>query len=123
METQYQRGRIQDQSLHYERLKHDGTLPIVGVNTFLPETSGDMTSQVSQLSRATPEEKRTQLDHLHAFQGEHAPSTGEALDRLRRAARSGANVFDELMRAVRVASLGQVTHALYEVGGRYRRSL
>jgi methylmalonyl-CoA mutase len=123
METQYQRSRIQEQSLHYEHRKHSGELPIVGVNTFLPEDAEDLTTRVAELSRATPEEKRTQLDHLADFQRRHASDAGEALDRLRRVARTDANLFEELMRCVRSASLGQITHALYQVGGKYRRSM
>jgi methylmalonyl-CoA mutase len=123
METQYQRTRIQEQSLTYERLKHSGDLPVVGVNTFLPDHAEDLTSRVTNLSRATTDEKQTQLDNLAAFQKSHHREVAAALDRLKSVARRGGNVFDELMRAVRVASLGQITHALYEVGGKYRRSL
>ena len=123
MERQYQRSRIQEQSLFYEHQKHDGTLPIIGVNTFLPEEREDLTPQVDELTRATTEEKRTQLDHLEAFQQQHAANTAAALERLKQVARGGGNVFAELMSTVRVASLGQVTNALYEVGGKYRRNL
>ncbi len=123
METQYQRSCIQEQSLYYERRKHDGSLPIVGVNTFLPPQAADLTPRLDQLSRATPEEKQQQLDHLAAFHAAHAGAAGPALERLQRVARAGENVFAELMHTVRVASLGQITHALYEVGGRYRRNL
>jgi methylmalonyl-CoA mutase len=123
METQYQRSRIQEQSLHYERQKHSGELPIVGVNTFLPEGAEDLTTRVSHLTRATEEEKRTQLDALRSFQERHVREAGPALERLQAVARGGGNVFEELMGTVRVASLGQITHALYEVGGKYRRNL
>jgi methylmalonyl-CoA mutase len=123
MERQYQRSRIQEQSLFYEHQKHDGTLPIIGVNTFLTEEGGDPTTHVEELTRATTEEKRTQLDHLDAFQRQHAAQTAAALERLQQVARGGGNVFAELMQTVRVASLGQVTNALYEVGGKYRRNL
>ncbi len=123
METQYQRGAIQEQSLDYERRKHDGSLPIVGVNTFLPDDAVDMTPAVAELTRATTAEKKTQLDHLEAFQTEHAAEVVDALTRLKVVARSGGNVFEELMSTVRHASLGQITNALYEVGGKYRRNL
>ncbi len=123
METQYQRGRIQEESLLYERKKHDGSLPIVGVNTFLPEVVSEGTPHDFELSRSTPEEKRLQFDRVRAFQAAHAKETAAALERLKRVARSGANVFAELMSTVRVASLGQISHALYEVGGKYRRNM
>ncbi len=123
METQYQRGQIQEQSLHYEMLKHSGELPIVGVNTFLPESRDDLTPHVAELTRASTEEKRTQLDNLRTFQEVHAGRTDEALERLKQVARTGGNVFAELMSTVRCASLGQITNALYEVGGKYRRNL
>ena len=123
METQYQRGRIQDESLLYERRKHDGSLPIVGVNTYLPEDHGSLAQKDTELSRATPDEKRLQFDRLKAFQAAHAPETAAALDRLKAVARSGGNVFAELVSTVRVASLGQISHALYEVGGKYRRNV
>ena len=123
METQYQRSRIQEQSLFYEGQKQDGRLPIVGVNTFLPEHQEDLASKVSGLTRSTPEEKDRRLQRLEAFQAAHAAEAPAALQRLKDVARSGANVFDELMSTVRVASLGQIAHALYEVGGRYRRNL
>jgi len=123
METQYQRGAIQEQSLLYEQRKNDGSLPIVGVNTFLPDDAEDMTPAVAELTRATTAEKKTQLDHLAAFQEAHADETAEALARLKATARSGGNVFEELMSTVRHASLGQITNALYEVGGKYRRNL
>jgi methylmalonyl-CoA mutase len=123
METQYQRGRIQEESLLYERKKHDGSLPIVGVNTFLPEVVSEGAPKDFELSRSTPDEKRLQFDRVRAFQAAHANETVAALERLKRVARSGANVFAELMRTVRVASLGQISHALYEVGGKYRRNM
>ncbi len=123
METQYQRSRIQEQSLYYERKKHDGTLPIIGVNTFLPEGAEDLTTEVDELTRATTDEKQTQLDHLAAFQGENENAAPEALARLKAVARGGGNIFAELMTTARHASLGQITNALYEVGGKYRRNL
>jgi methylmalonyl-CoA mutase len=123
METQYQRGEIQAQSLYYEQRKHDGSLPIIGVNTFLPDNAEDMTVEVAELTRATTAEKQTQLDDLASFQGAHAGDAQAALARLKVTARAGENVFEELMSTVRHASLGQITHALYEVGGKYRRNL
>ncbi len=123
METQYQRGRIQEESLLYERRKHSGELPIVGVNTFLPDHAEDLTSHVSQLSRSTDEERRQRLADLQAFRRRHAEDVPLALERLKDVARSGENVFAELMQTVRAATLGEITHALYEVGGRYRRNL
>jgi methylmalonyl-CoA mutase len=127
IELQYQRSRIQEESLHYELKKDSGELPIVGVNCFLdPEEDTTAKAEPSEieLARATPEEKREQIQRLAAFQERHRKEGEAALSRLKQVALAeGANVFEELMRTVRVASLGQVTHALYEVGGRYRRAL
>ena len=123
METQYQRGKIQEESLTYEHLKHSGELPIVGVNTFLPDEEEDLMTHVDELTRSTPEEKAQRLADLAGFQERHADAAPAALARLQEVARSGGNVFAELMETVRVASLGQITHALYEVGGKYRRNL
>ena len=125
MELQYQRGVIQDDSLKYERLKHSGELPIVGVNTFLPKGGADAASDLPEvpLTRATEEEKEGCISRLQAFQERHAGAAREALARLQQAALSGGNLFAELMEAAQVCSLGQITHALYEVGGEYRRNL
>jgi methylmalonyl-CoA mutase len=123
METQYQRGKIQEESLKYEHLKHSGELPIVGVNTYLPDQTDDLMTRVNELSRATSEEKEQRLVDLADFQGRHADATPAALARLQEVARAGGNIFAELMRTVRVASLGQISNALYEVGGKYRRNL
>jgi isobutyryl-CoA mutase len=124
MERQYQRSKIQEESLHYERLKHDGTLPIIGVNTFL-NPNGGMASDddTMELRRATPAEKNGQIDALRAFQGQHEADGAAALERLKAVALEGGNIFAELMSTVRVASLGQISDALYSVGGRYRRSM
>jgi methylmalonyl-CoA mutase len=122
METHYQRGRIQEESLRYEAKKHSGELPIIGVNTFEGKGNGDGLKPVA-LMRASEDEKRHQLRALHAFQTREGAGAGPALARLQRVARSGGNVFAELMDTVRVASLGQISEALFEVGGRYRRSL
>ncbi len=125
MELQYQRGVIQDDSLKYERLKHSGELPIVGVNTFLPKGGTEAASDLPEvpLTRATEEEKEGCIARLRAFQERHADEAPEALARLQAAALSGGNLFAALMEAARVCSLGQITHALYEVGGEYRRNL
>ena len=124
METGYQRGRIQDESLHYERLKHDGRLPIVGVNTFLkPEAPGDGGATAIPLARSTEEEKEGQIERLRAFQARHEDAAPAMLDRLRHAVIRDENVFEVLMDAVRCCSLGQITDALFEVGGQYRRNM
>ena len=122
METGYQRGRIQDESMLYEHRKHDGSLPLVGVNTFLAPESTEEPVTV-ELARATEEEKRSQLDRVHAFQESHRSEAEEALERLKRAAVEGENVFAVLMDAARVCSLQQVTEAFFEVGGQYRRNV
>jgi methylmalonyl-CoA mutase len=125
MELGYQRSKIQDESIKYEMMKDSGELPIVGVNTYVdPETlKDDYVPPATELARATDEEKEDQIRRLQAFQTEHQDRTAAALERLKEVALSGENVFAELMKSVRVASLGQITHALYEVGGQYRRSL
>jgi isobutyryl-CoA mutase len=123
METGYQRGRIQDESMLYEHRKHDGSLPIIGVNTFRNPDAGDGTPDHVELARATSEEKKSQLDRVRAFQVEHRSEAEAALARLKDAATSGENVFAVLMDAARVCSLGQVTEAFFEVGGAYRRNV
>ncbi|HET6499183.1 MAG TPA: fused isobutyryl-CoA mutase/GTPase IcmF [Amycolatopsis sp.] len=122
METGYQRGRIQDESMLYERRKHDGSLPVVGVNTFLNPHPEDGVAEV-ELARATEEEKRSQLDRLADFQQRHREEAQEALKNLREAATRGDNLFGVLMDAARVCSLGQITDAFFEVGGQYRRNV
>ncbi len=138
METGYQRGRIQDESLLYETRKHEGTLPIIGVNTFTRGASppvgppGQASSSEGQqdeehveieLARSTDAEKQSQLQRLAGFQDRHAAERPAALERLRQAAFAGDNLFEVLMDAVRCCSLGEITHALFEVGGRYRRNV
>ena len=124
MELQYQRSRIQEESLLYELKKDSGEIPIIGVNTFLdPDSPEDLIPAEVKLARATAEEKRQQIENLRAFQERNRPRAKEALDRLKEQAISGGNVFAELMKAVRFASLGQITHALYQVGGQYRRAM
>ena len=125
METQYQRGKIQDESLYYEQLKHDGALPIVGVNTFLdPKVLAEGYEPAPiELRRASVDEKAGQIESVRRFQEAHAEHAKAALERLKDAALHGENLFAALMDAVRVASLGQISRALYEVGGEYRRNL
>jgi methylmalonyl-CoA mutase len=122
METGYQRGRIQEESMRYEQAKHDGSLPLVGVNTFLDPTSADA-QPVPELARSSEEEKQGQIRRLHAFQARQAGERPAALDRLRSAALAGDNLFEVLMDVVQVCSLGEITDALFEVGGRYRRNV
>jgi methylmalonyl-CoA mutase len=122
METGYQRGRIQDDSMLYEHKKHDGSLPIVGVNTFTAPTP-DGPAAPMELARSTEEEKQRQLSRLRDFHDRHALDRDAALDDLRRTALASGNVFAELMNTVRHASLGQITSALFEVGGAYRRNV
>jgi methylmalonyl-CoA mutase len=123
METGYQRGRIQDESMLYEHRKHDGSLPIVGVNTFINTHPDPEAHHGLELARGTESEKQSQLTRLHAFHQRHQAEAPEALAALQHAAVSGGNVFDALMQATRVASLGQITTALFEVGGQFRRTV
>ena len=122
METGYQRGRIQDESMHYEMLKHTGELPIIGVNTFR-NPHGDAVQDKLELARSTDEEKQSQLSRLNAFHATHAAESPAMLKRLQKAVIDNDNVFEVLMSAVRVCSLGQITSALFEVGGQYRRNM
>ncbi len=122
METGYQRGKIQDESMHYEMLKHTGEYPIIGVNTFR-NPKGDEVLEKLELARSTEEEKKSQLDRLHAFHAKHAKESPDMLARLQQAVIHNDNVFEVLMDAVRVCSLGQITNALFEVGGQYRRNM
>jgi methylmalonyl-CoA mutase len=122
METGYQRGRIQDESMHYEMLKHTGELPIIGVNTFR-NPHGDQVQDKLELARSTDEEKQSQLKRLDAFHATHAAQSPAMLKRLQQAVIENGNVFEVLMDAVRVCSLGQITTALFEVGGQYRRNM
>ncbi|MGF1468648.1 MAG: fused isobutyryl-CoA mutase/GTPase IcmF [Sandaracinaceae bacterium] len=124
MERQYQRGQIQDDSLKYERMKHDGSLPIVGVNTFLAkDPQAASTPAELALTRASEEEKQRCIARLEVFQEEHAEQAPAALGRLREVALDGGNLFEALLDATEHLSLGQITRALYEVGGEYRRNL
>ncbi|MBG6234708.1 methylmalonyl-CoA mutase [Pedobacter sp. CAN_A7] len=122
METMYQRGKIQEESLYYETMKHNGTYPIVGVNTFLNK-NGSPTIVPGEVIRATEEEKQFQINALKAFQHRNAAITTAALANLQLAAIAGQNIFDELMEVSKTCSLGQISNALYEVGGQYRRNM
>ncbi|GHE25834.1 methylmalonyl-CoA mutase family protein [Vulcaniibacterium thermophilum] len=131
MDTMYQRGKIQEESLYYEQKKHDGSLPIIGVNTFLPkEHAGDITTEI-ELIRSTEDEKAQQIANVRAFQQLRNPLSlpcaqgraGEGLTFLQKTARDRRNVFEALMDAVKTHSLGQISHALYDVGGEYRRNM
>ncbi|MFN2374266.1 MAG: methylmalonyl-CoA mutase family protein, partial [Cyclonatronaceae bacterium] len=124
METMYQRGKIQEESLYYESLKHSGELPIVGVNTFLSRKNGkESEPKEVALIRSTTDEKEHQLKSLQAFRHRNRMDSENALNRLKKTARSGQNIFDELMECVKYCSLGQISGALYEVGGQYRRNM
>jgi methylmalonyl-CoA mutase len=123
METMYQRGKIQEESLYYETRKHDGTLPLIGVNTFLAESDNSGQQAVTALIRSTEQEKQDQVHAVRAFQSRHVEQCAAALGELQIAAAAGDNVFEHLLAAVRVCSLGQISHALYEVGGQFRRGV
>ena len=120
METGYQRGKIQEESMKYETLKHDGTLPIIGVNTFQPESQPE--ELTIELARSTEEEKQSQIERLNKFQESNKDISNEALKELKAAITDGNNGFEALMKAVRSCSLGQLTDAFFEVGGQYRRN-
>ena len=124
MEMQYQRSRIQDESMYYEQLKHSGKLPIIGINTFEnPDGQDESVLSCIPLTRSTYDEKLAQLENLLGFKASNADKADKAIQRLKKVALDGNNIFDELMETVRVASLGQITNALYEVGGKYRRNI
>lgn len=124
METQYQRGKIQEESMLYEHLKHSGELPIIGVNTYLnPNEESDESIDSMEVARATKEEKELQLKNLRTFQEKHRDEAEEQLKKLKHVAKTNGNIFEQLMKTVRYASLGQITNALYEVGGQYRRNM
>jgi isobutyryl-CoA mutase len=122
MDTMYQRSKIQEESLYYERLKHDGTLPLIGVNTFLPREGAQVTAEI-ELMRSTEVEKQAQIANVRAFSGRAAERRPAALAALQEVARARGNVFEALMDAVKVASLGEISGALYAVGGEYRRNM
>jgi methylmalonyl-CoA mutase len=122
MERMYQRSKIQEESLHYETLKHNGELPIIGVNTFL-DPKGSPTIVPSEVIRSTEAEKEYAIDTLRAFQHRNRAESDRYLSELKEAAVSGGNVFASLMEAVKYCSLGQISRAMYEVGGQYRRNM
>ena len=122
METGYQRGRIQDESMRYEQRKHDGSLPIVGVNTFLPAHT-DGPAGPMELRRSDDAEKQDQLRRLRDFQARHAGERAAALHELQQTALDGGNTFEALMHAVRHCTLGEITQCLFEAGGKYRRNV
>jgi len=123
MDTMYQRGKIQEESLYYESRKHDGSLPLIGVNTFLPKEGQEDEVHEQELIRSSTSEKNDQIDHVRAFQENHGDDSADALKRLQAVARERGNVFAELMETVKSSSLGQVSGALYDVGGEYRRNM
>jgi isobutyryl-CoA mutase len=122
MERMYQRNKIQEESLHYEHLKHTGEFPIVGVNTFLNK-KGSPTIIPAEVIRSTREEKNQQIENVRAFQQRNKTKSGQALRRLKDVAINNGNLFNELMETVKYCTLGEITHALYEVGGQYRRNM
>jgi len=122
METMYQRGKIQEESLYYETLKHTGEYPIVGVNTFLNK-NGSPTIIPAEVIRATEDEKQYQISALQAFKQRNEQHSAELLKQLQHAAVAGQNIFEQLMEVCKYCSLGQISHALYEVGGQYRRNM
>jgi methylmalonyl-CoA mutase len=122
METGYQRGKIQEESLRYEQKKHDGSYPIVGVNTFLNPHGAGVSGEI-ELARSTEEEKQSQLRRLRDFQTRNRNEAPIWLSRLKQTVIDNGNVFAVLVDAVRFCSLGQIANVLYEVGGRYRRNM
>jgi len=123
MDTMYQRGKIQDESLYYESKKHDGSLPLIGVNTFLPEKGQEDEVHELELIRSSEDEKKVQLHNVRAFQETHQKECESARSHLQAVARNRGNVFAELMETVKSNSLGQISDALYHVGGEYRRNM
>ena len=129
MERGYQRNKIQEESIHYEILKHEGKYPIIGVNVFRnPDADFDATETTEgnlciPLARSTKEEKESQIKRLAAFHKKHAEEAPKAIKKLQNVVLSGGNIFAELMDTVRTCSLGQITQALFEVGGQYRRNM
>jgi len=123
MDTMYQRSKIQDESLYYESLKHDGTLPIVGVNTFLPPGGGHGEVGAVELMRSTEDEKNQQVKNVEAFRSAHGQEGEPRLLHLQQVARERKNTFEALIEAAKTCSLGSMSHSLYEVGGEYRRNM
>ncbi|MNE76394.1 hypothetical protein D3C80_1726250 [compost metagenome] len=122
METMYQRSKIQEESLYYETLKHNGDFPIIGVNTFL-SSKGSPTVEPKEVIRASEEEKQYQITMLSALQANHKDKLDEMLNELQRTAIQNQNIFEQLMEVCKYASLGQITKSLFEVGGQYRRNM
>jgi methylmalonyl-CoA mutase len=122
METMYQRSKIQEESLYYETLKHNGEFPIIGVNTFL-SSKGSPTVLPAEVIRATEEEKQYQIETLGSLQEGNKTLTKIAIEKIQYAAIHNENMFEQLMEATKVCSLGQITSALFEVGGQYRRNM
>lgn len=122
METMYQRGKIQEESLYYETLKHNGTYPIIGVNTFL-NRNGSPTIVPTEVIRATEEEKKYQIEALNLFKQRNEHHSSQLLKKLQKAATEGLNIFEELMEVCKICTLGEISNALYEVGGQYRRNM
>jgi methylmalonyl-CoA mutase len=123
METMYQRGKIQDESMYYEGKKFDGSLPIIGVNTFLAKDAEAKEETTIELIRSTTDEKEAQINSLEKFQNFHGAQSAEAMARLQKVAREGGNIFEELLETVKSSSLGQISAGLYQVGGQYRRNM
>jgi methylmalonyl-CoA mutase len=124
METGYQRGKIQEESMHYEHLKHSGGHPIIGVNTFQdPDADYAEMANHLELSRSTDEQKNAQLARLKAFKERHGDKADKAVEELKQTALTSGNMFERLMETVKVCSLGTITQALYQVGGKYRRNM
>jgi methylmalonyl-CoA mutase len=122
MERMYQRNKIQEESLYYESLKHSGELPLIGVNTFLNK-KGSPTILPGEVIRSTTEEKEQQIHNLNAFWKRNESKSADMLNQLKKVAINNGNIFEALMETVKYCSLGQITHALFEVGGQYRRSM
>jgi methylmalonyl-CoA mutase len=122
METMYQRNLIQEESLYYERLKHTGELPLIGVNTFLSR-SGSPTILPAEVIRSTEEEKERQINNVNLFKERNKDVSADALKNLQKAAVNNENIFEQLMEACKICSLGQISSALYSVGGQYRRNM
>ena len=124
MESQYQRSKIQEESMRYEELKHSGELPIIGVNTYEnPNPVSEEVVNEMEVARASKAEKDQQIENLQGFHIKNQENAEAAIERLKEVAMHDGNIFEELMETVKVASLGQITNALYEVGGKYRRNM
>jgi len=122
METQYQRSKIQEESMYYEFMKQNGDYPIIGVNTFINENPPNLYDRM-EITRTSDEEKLRRLDEVNSFKNRHKDKVDDALNRLRNVALSGGNIFEELLNTVEYATMGQITRVLYEVGGKYRRGM